>query len=270
MRLMLLANFITRNPIAELLEEDQMGWRITDSKVLEDAIFKMKLKVVSHIGIREGMTVVDVGCGQGGFTASLAKIVGEMGKILAVDVSGAYVKEFTKRLNKYCVKNRVDFIQADGTNLGDVLSNCVADVVTGFRLLEELKKCEDMPNIIGEMVRVAKNGGKVCLIELSTVARNKAEEAYIRLHKESGDCFFEQSRIVESMKMHGLKNVHVEKRDTHIWFSPALAKQELSFAQVWFDSDVKRRLGPLINTYGMKYPELLVFSGKKCKRLTMV
>jgi ubiquinone/menaquinone biosynthesis C-methylase UbiE len=47
----------------------------------------MKLKVALRIGIREGMTVVDVGCGQGGFTASLAKIVGAKGKILAVDVS---------------------------------------------------------------------------------------------------------------------------------------------------------------------------------------
>jgi ubiquinone/menaquinone biosynthesis C-methylase UbiE len=244
-----------------------MGWGITDPKALEDAIFEMKLKVASRIGVRKGMTVVDVGCGQGGFTASLAKIVGEKGKIFAADVSDEYVKEFTERLDKYCVKNRVTFIQADGTNLGDVLSSCVADVVAGFRLLEELKRCEDMPKIIGEMVRVAKDSGKVCLIELSTVARNKAEEAYIRLHKESGDCFFEQGRIVESMKEHGLKNVQVEKSDTDIWLSPSLAKQDLSFAQVWFDSDVERRLGPLIDTYGMKYPQLLIFSGQKVQKV---
>jgi ubiquinone/menaquinone biosynthesis C-methylase UbiE len=244
-----------------------MGWRITDSEALEDAVFELKLKVASRIGVRKGMTVVDVGCGQGGFTTSLAKIVGEKGKILAVDVSDEYMKEFTERLDKYCVKNRVAFIQADGTNLGPVLSSCAADVVAGFRLLEELKRCEDMPKVISEMVQVAKIGGKMGLIELSTVAKNKAEEAYIRLHKESGDCFFEQSRIVESMKEHGLKNVRVEKCDTDIWFSPSLAKQDLSFAQVWFDSDVERRLGPLIDTYGMKYPELLIFSGQKCRRL---
>jgi cyclopropane fatty-acyl-phospholipid synthase-like methyltransferase len=245
-----------------------MGWRITDLNLLEDAIFELKLKIASHIGVEKGMTIVDVGCGQGGFTASLAKIVGEKGKILAVDVSDEYLKEFTERLDKYCVKNMVAFIQVDGTHLRDVLSSCIADVVTGFRLLEELKRCKDMPKIIGEMVRVAKDGGKVCLIELSTVARNKAEEAYIRLHKESGDCFFEQGRIVESMKERGLKNVYVEKSDTDIWFSPSLAKQDLTFAQVWFDSQVERRLGPLIDVYGMKYPELLIFSGQKCKSLT--
>jgi ubiquinone/menaquinone biosynthesis C-methylase UbiE len=154
-----------------------MGWDITDSSALDDAIFELKLKIASHIGVTKGMTVVDVGCGQGGYTASLAKIVGEKGKILAVDVSNEYLKEFTERLDKYCVKNRVAFIQADGTDLGDILSSRVADIVTGFRLLEELKRCEDMSKVMGEMVRVAKDGGNVCLIELSTVARNKAEEA---------------------------------------------------------------------------------------------
>jgi ubiquinone/menaquinone biosynthesis C-methylase UbiE len=245
-----------------------MGWRIMDPKTLEDAVFELKLKVASSIGIRKGMTVVDVGCGQGGFTASVAKLVGERGKVLAVDVSDEYLTEFTERLERYGVKNRVTFIRADGTSLEDVISDGVADVVTGFRLLEELKRCEDMPRIIGEMVRVAKDGGKVCFTELGNVASNKAEEAYIRLHKESGDCFFEQGRIVESMKEHGLKNVQVEKSDTDIWFSPSLAKQHLSFAQVWYDSDVERRLGPLIDAYGMKYPELLIFSGRKVKRLT--
>ncbi|MGA3192544.1 MAG: methyltransferase domain-containing protein [Candidatus Bathyarchaeia archaeon] len=240
-----------------------MGWNITDSKSLEEEIFKLKLKVAAFIGIQKGMTVIDIGCGQGGFTASLAKIVGEKGKVLAVDVSDEYAKEFTERLDKYGVKNRVVFIQADGTSLGDVQSAGDADVVTSFRLLEELKRCEDMPKIIGGMVRVAKDDGKVCLIELSTVARNKAEEAYIRLHKESGDCFFEQGRIVDSMKEHGLKNVYVEKFDTDIWFSPSLAKQDLSFAQVWFDPNVEKSLAPLIDKYGMKYPKLRIFSGQK-------
>ena len=242
------------------------GSVITDLNVLENAVFEMKLKVALRIGIREGMTVVDVGCGQGGFTASLAKTVGVKGKILAVDVSDEYTKEFVERLDKYGVKDRVTFIQADGTDLGHVLPMCVADVVTGFRLLEELKRCKDMPRIIHEMVRVTKDGGKVCLIELSTATRNEAEEVYVQLHRESGDCFFEQDRIIESMKRHGLTNVRMDTSETDVWFSSALAKQEPSFAQVWYDSNVERKLGPLIERYGMKYPQLLIFSGQKAQK----
>jgi ubiquinone/menaquinone biosynthesis C-methylase UbiE len=240
-----------------------MGWRITTSNALEGAIFEMKLKVASHIGARKGMTVVELGCGQGGFTAAIAKTVGEEGRVLAVDVSNEYLSEFTERLNKYGVKNTVAFIQADGAALSSVVSEGAADLVTSFRLLEELKKCSDMPKVIGEMIRVAKNRRKVCLIEMSTMPRNKAEEAYVRLHKEAGDCFFKREEIVQSLKEQGLREVRVEEYDTDIWFSPSLAKQDLGFAQVWFDSNVEKNLGPIIDTYGMKYPVLLVFSGQK-------
>jgi ubiquinone/menaquinone biosynthesis C-methylase UbiE len=245
------------------MRKTSMGWRITNSNALEDAIFEMKLRVASHIGARKGMTVVELGCGQGGFTAAVAKTVGEEGRVLAVDVSNEYLNEFTERLDKYGVKNRVAFIQADGTALRGIVSDGAADLVTGFRLLEELKKCEDMPKVIGEMIRVAKNRGKVCLIELSTMPRNKAEEAYIRLHREGGDCFFKEEEIVQSMKEQGLGAVRVEEHDTDIWFSPSLAKQDLGFAQVWFDSNIEENLGRLVDKYGMKYPVLLIFSGQK-------
>lgn len=240
-----------------------MGWSIVDMKALEDAVFELKLTVAKHLGIRTGMTAVDVGCGQGGFTAAIATLVGETGKVLAIDVTDDYVEEFNQRLNKYGVKSRVTFTQTNGTNLEKIIPDGTADAVVSFRLLEELKNAEEMPKIIAEMARVTKNGGKICLTELSTLPRNKAEEVYIRLHKESGDCFFRRERIVKSMKECGLKNVSVEKFDTDIWFSPALAKQDLGFAQVWFDKDVEKNLGRLIDLHGMKYPELLIFSGYK-------
>jgi ubiquinone/menaquinone biosynthesis C-methylase UbiE len=161
-----------------------MNWKITDSKALEDRIFKLKLRVASSAGIQEGMTVVDMGCGQGGFTAAVAKLVGEKERVLAVDVTDEYLVEFAERVNKYGVKSRVTFIQADGTCLKERISDDAADMVVSFRLLEELKKPEYMPEIVREMVRVAKNNGEICLTELSTVSRNKAEEVYIRLHRE--------------------------------------------------------------------------------------
>jgi hypothetical protein len=113
------------------------------------------------------------------------------------------------------------------------------------------------------MARIVKKDGKVCLTELSTKARNKAEEIYIRLHKESGDCFFRPDEIVEAMKNAKLTKIQTKIVDTNIWFSPEVAKQDLGFAQVWFDEAVERSLGLLIERYGMKYPALQTFSGIK-------
>ena len=240
-----------------------MGWSITDSKELEDAIFKLKLELAQKIGVRHGMTVVDVGCGQGGFTVSLAKIVGEQGKVLSVDISDEYLAEFMENLNKWSVKNIVTFIQANAAELKGAISDEFADMVVSYRFLEELKFPKDMAKIVGEMARIAKKSGKVCIIELSTEARNEAEENYIRLHSESGDSFFKPYEIVRAMKEAKLKKTRVETFETNIWFSPHLAKQELSFAQVWFTPDVEKSIGSLIDKYGMKYPALLIFSGVK-------
>ncbi|MDH5754776.1 MAG: class I SAM-dependent methyltransferase [Candidatus Bathyarchaeota archaeon] len=240
-----------------------MGWNITDSKELEDVIFKLKLKLVQKVGVRRGMSVIEVGCGQGGFTVSLAKIVREQGKILSVDISDEYLEEFMENLDKWGVKNIVTFIQADVANLEGVISDEVADMVVGYRFLEELKHPEDIVKIVEEMARTVKKGGKVCLIELSTGTRNEAEESYVRLHRESGDSLFEPHEIVEAMKEAKLTDIRMETFETNIWFSPDLAKQDLGSAQVWFTSDVEQKLGPLIDKYGMKYPALLIFSGIK-------
>ena len=177
-----------------------MGWNITDSEELEDAILKLKLKLAQKIGVHYGMTVVDMGCGQGGFTASLAKAVGKKGKVLAVDVSDEYLAEFMDRLNKHDAKEVVTFIQADAVNLKNFLPNEFADVVASYRLLEELKQPKAMAGIVKEMTRIVKEGGKVGIIELCTEPKNEAEEAYIRLHRESGDSLIEPPEIIEAMK----------------------------------------------------------------------
>jgi cyclopropane fatty-acyl-phospholipid synthase-like methyltransferase len=240
-----------------------MDWNITDSEKLEDIIFKMKLALAQKIGVCKGMTVVDMGCGQGGFTASLAKTVGKKGKVIAVDVSNEYLTEFTDRLNKHGVKDIVTFIQADAVNLRDILPNESAHLVASYRFLEELKQPEIMTEIVKEMARIVRHGGKIGIVELCTKPRNEAEEAYIRLHKESGDSLFEPHEIVHAMKAAKLADVQVKEVKTNIWISPDLAKQDLSHAQIWFDADVEKRLGKLIDRYGMKYPALLIFSSVK-------
>ena len=240
-----------------------MGWSITGVKELEDAISEMKLELARKTGAQEGMTVVDVGCGQGGFTAALARVVGETGKVFALDVSDEYLTEFTARLDKYGVSSIVTFIREDAVNIEDIISNVVPDIVASYRLLEELKQPKDMSKIVKEMARIVKRGGRVCITELSTQTQNEAEETYVRLHRESGDSLFEPHRILEAMGEAGLSGIRMEKLETNIWFSPELARQDLEFAQVWFDEDVRRTLGSEIDEYGMKYPALLMFSGMR-------
>jgi len=243
-----------------------MGWNITDARKLEDDIFEMKFKLAQKIGVQKGMTVVDVGCGQGGFTVSVARIVGENGSVLSVDVSEEYLAEFIGNLDKWRVGHLVRFIRRDAIGLCSVSAGEPVDMVVSYRFLEELKRPGHMANIVKEMARVVKEGGKVCIVELSTRTRNEAEETYVRLHKESGDSLFEPREIVRAMKDAGLDDVRLEEFATDIWFSPELAKQDLGFAQVWFDAEVERSLGKLVELHGMKYPSLTIFTGVRDAR----
>jgi len=238
-----------------------VSWNITDSKVLEDTIFKLKFELVHKIGVCPDMTVVDMGCGQGGFTASLAKVVGKHGKVLAVDISDEYLGEFRENLRKWNVRDVVTFFQADAADLRGVISDEFADIVASYRFLEELEHPENITRIVKEMARIVKKNGRVCIIELSTDIKNEAEENYIRLHRESGDSFFEPHLVTEAIEEAKLKHVNVEAFKTNIWFSPELAKQDQSCAQVWYTQEEENRLGSLIDKYGMKYPALLIFSG---------
>ncbi|HVP16811.1 MAG TPA: methyltransferase domain-containing protein [candidate division Zixibacteria bacterium] len=79
-------------------------WTISEARSLEDAIFDLKLKLAREIGVRRGMTIVDMGCGQGGFTASVAKTVGANGQVIAIDDSDEYLEEFTARLERHHAK----------------------------------------------------------------------------------------------------------------------------------------------------------------------
>src|SRR5208337_5351102 len=114
-------------------------WTISDAKSLEDAIFELKLKLAWEIGVRRGMTVVDMGCGQGGFTASVAKTVGAEGHVIAIDDSEEYLEEFTARLERYDVKEIVNLVLGDATNLKGCMPDEVADMVVSYRFLGELR-----------------------------------------------------------------------------------------------------------------------------------
>ena len=56
---------------------------------LKDAIFPSIDKRVASFGIREGMTVVDYGCGPGRYTVRFAKLVGGLGQGLCGRRAGA-------------------------------------------------------------------------------------------------------------------------------------------------------------------------------------
>jgi len=57
-------------------------------------------KVIERSGIKEGMRVLDLGCGSGAFTTFVARIVGEKGAVYAVDIEPKMLKQLESKLSR--------------------------------------------------------------------------------------------------------------------------------------------------------------------------
>ena len=56
--------------------------------------------IMDHAGIRPGMTVADIGAGEGYYTVRLAKRVGEDGRVLAQDILPEVIDALGRRVNR--------------------------------------------------------------------------------------------------------------------------------------------------------------------------
>lgn len=65
---------------------------------------------LDEIGIKEGQTILEIGCGTGNITKMLANLVGESGHVVAIDTSIEQIGIATQRMLNHGIKN-VEFRQ---------------------------------------------------------------------------------------------------------------------------------------------------------------
>lgn len=67
---------------------------------------KEEVILLRKIGIKESQIVLDFGCGSGNYTIPAAKIIGNKGKMYAVDEDGYKLKQVTERVKLYGLNNK--------------------------------------------------------------------------------------------------------------------------------------------------------------------
>lgn len=83
-------------------------------------IFRDPYKTLNAAGLKTGQHVLEVGCGPGFFTTPAARIVGEEGSVLALDVNPLAVKYVQQKIEAECIANsKVMLSNAAETNLAD-------------------------------------------------------------------------------------------------------------------------------------------------------
>ena len=122
-----------------------------------DFIFPYINKRVKKFGIKEGMTVVDYGCGPGRYAVKFPELVGENGRVYAVDIHELAIEAVNKKIRKDNLRN-IEPVLVKGYD--STLPDDVADVVCAIDMFFIIKKPTEF---LAELKRIIKNDGTLVI-----------------------------------------------------------------------------------------------------------
>lgn len=112
--------------------------------------------------VREGMLVVEPGCGMGYFTLDLARMVGPAGRVIASDVQERMLAGLRRRAARAGLGERIETRLAgpSGLGLGDVAGT--ADLALAIHMVHEVP---DQAAFYRELLAVLRPGAALLVIE---------------------------------------------------------------------------------------------------------
>jgi precorrin-6B methylase 2 len=96
-----IGKFYMGREIARVVGPGEVVWLDRPQREAEERISLM----VESLGLKPGMAVADVGAGSGRISLMMAPLVGEQGKVYAVDISQKMLDYLSDKLNRQDVKN---------------------------------------------------------------------------------------------------------------------------------------------------------------------
>jgi ubiquinone/menaquinone biosynthesis C-methylase UbiE len=130
--------------------------------------------------IKEGMTVLDVGCGVGFFSIEIAKMLNGFGKVIAADVQEGMLNVIRGKIARTPLEQRIELHQSNFESIGVVEK---VDFALAFYMVHEVK---NQKKFIEELASIVKPNGIILFIEPKLHVSKKAFEATVDMIKETG------------------------------------------------------------------------------------
>jgi ubiquinone/menaquinone biosynthesis C-methylase UbiE len=142
--------------------------------------------------IKEGMTVLDIGCGPGFFSVDLAQMVGKSGRVIASDLQEGMLQKLRNKIKGTELEERITLHKCEENKIG--LSENV-DFVLAFYMVHEIPIQEDFFN---EIASLLKPTGQVFIVEPPFHVSRKAFEETIRKAQNAGFTPVERPKVLLS------------------------------------------------------------------------
>ena len=108
--------------------------------------------------LKSGEIVLDLGCGMGYFSIPMARLVGETGKVIAVDLQAQMLAGLRRRAEMTGLSERVTTHQCDQDRIGITE---IVDFALAFWMVHEVHDCRSFL----EQIRDQLNAGDSCSLQ---------------------------------------------------------------------------------------------------------
>ncbi|MCE5273376.1 class I SAM-dependent methyltransferase [bacterium] len=132
--------------------------------------------------VRPGMTALDLGCGPGYFSLGLARLVGDEGKVIAVDLQAGMLDLLRGKVRGTALEQVIQPHQCAADSLC-LDSGAAADFALAFYMVHEVP---DKARFFREIFAALAPGGKFLLVEPPFHVSKKAFAATLALAAEAG------------------------------------------------------------------------------------
>lgn len=130
--------------------------------------------------IRNGMTVLDLGCGPGFFSVEMAQMVGDSGKVIASDLQEGMLQRLRNKIRGTELEKRITLHKCEEDKIG--LKEKV-DFVLAFYMLHEIP---DQEKFFREIESILKTNGFILVVEPPFHVSRKAFKQTVARAKVAG------------------------------------------------------------------------------------
>ena len=139
--------------------------------------------------VQEGMTAMDVGCGMGFFSIGMARLVGDGGHVISVDIQQKMLDVLKKRAAKAGVLNRIRLHRAEP---GTINAGTGADFILCFWMVHEVP---DAAAFFRELRLHVNPNGRLLIVEPKKHVSDLHFEETVDLVRKSGFDLAERPEI---------------------------------------------------------------------------
>lgn len=130
--------------------------------------------------VKEGMNVLDIGCGPGFFSFYMAKKVGKKGKVVASDIQQKMLDQLKNKISGLEIEKRIKIHKCEKNKIG---LKGKFDFILAFYVVHEVKNKKGFFN---EIHRLIKSGKNFLVAEpIFHVSKNNFEE-FLEIAEEVG------------------------------------------------------------------------------------